>query len=45
MRTSKNQHNDAFDTLGSGEGLTVKWHECVENAMPGRREGQEKEPR
>ena len=32
-------------TLWGGGFLTVKLHEYGENATPGRREGQEKEPR
>ncbi len=40
MRTTNNKHN-AYDTQGGV--LTVKWH-SGENAMPGRREGQENEP-
>jgi hypothetical protein len=40
MQTTNNEH-DAYNTWGGV--LTVKWHDG-ENAMPGRREGQENEP-
>jgi hypothetical protein len=44
MLTTNNQHDTCYNALG-GWFLTVKLHEYGENATPGRREGQEKEPR
>ena len=43
MRATNNQHETCYSTLGGG-GLTVKLHEYEENATPGHREEQEKEP-